>query len=71
MNWDMRWWLRGSGIPAKSIILLPIGGITMLDEAQAMPDPLNAWKHDVRIAVAGPLVNLHGRRNFGADSVDC
>jgi Zn-dependent protease len=49
---------RGSGIPAKSIILLPIGGITMLDEAQAMPDPQNAWKREVRIAVAGPLVNL-------------
>ncbi|MFZ3341296.1 MAG: site-2 protease family protein [Terriglobales bacterium] len=49
---------RGTGIPAKSIILLPIGGITMLDEAQAMPDPLNAWKREVRISVAGPLVNL-------------
>jgi Zn-dependent protease/CBS domain-containing protein len=49
---------RGSGIPAKSIILLPIGGITMLDEAQAMPDPLNAWKREVRISIAGPLVNL-------------
>ena len=49
---------RGSGIPAKSIILLPIGGITILDEAHALPDPLNGWKRDVRIAVAGPLVNL-------------
>jgi len=49
---------RGSGIPAKSIILLPIGGITTLDEAHAIPDPLNAWKRDIRIAVAGPLVNL-------------
>jgi len=49
---------RGSGIPAKSIILLPIGGITMLDEAHAVPDPLNGWKRDIRIAVAGPVVNL-------------
>ena len=49
---------RGSGIPAKGIILLPIGGITILDEAHAVPDPLNAWKRDIRIAVAGPLVNL-------------
>jgi len=49
---------RGSGIPAKSIILLPIGGITMLDEARAVPDPQNAWKREVRIALAGPLVNL-------------
>jgi len=49
---------RGSGIPAKAIILLPIGGITILDEAHAIPDPLNAWKRDIRVAVAGPLVNL-------------
>ena len=49
---------RGAGIPAKGIILLPIGGITILDEAHAIPDPINAWKRDIRIAVAGPLVNL-------------
>ncbi len=49
---------RGSGIPAKGIILLPIGGITILDETHAIPDPINAWKRDIRIAVAGPLVNL-------------
>ena len=49
---------RGAGIPAKGIILLPIGGITVLDEAHAVPDPINAWKRDIRIAVAGPLVNL-------------
>ncbi len=49
---------RGSGIPAKGIILLPIGGVTILDEAHAIPDPINAWRRDIRIAVAGPLVNL-------------
>ena len=49
---------RGSGVPAKAIILLPIGGITVLDEAHAIPDPINDWKRDIRIAVAGPLVNL-------------
>jgi Zn-dependent protease/CBS domain-containing protein len=49
---------RGSGVPAKGIILLPIGGITILDEARAVPDPINAWKRDIRIASAGPLVNL-------------
>jgi Zn-dependent protease/CBS domain-containing protein len=49
---------RGSGIPAKGIILLPIGGITILDEAHVIPDPVNGWKRDIRIAVAGPLVNL-------------
>jgi len=49
---------RGSGIPAKAIVLLPIGGVTILDEAHAIPDPVNAWKRDIRIAIAGPLVNL-------------
>ena len=49
---------RGSGVPAKGIILLPIGGITILDEANVIPDPVNGWKRDIRIAVAGPLVNL-------------
>jgi Zn-dependent protease/CBS domain-containing protein len=49
---------RGSGIPAKGIILLPIGGITILDEAHAIPDSINGWKRDIRVAVAGPLVNL-------------
>jgi Zn-dependent protease/CBS domain-containing protein len=49
---------RGSGIPAKGIILLPIGGVTILDEAHATPDPRNAWKRDIRIAMAGPMVNF-------------
>src|SRR5205807_860994 len=49
---------RGSGIPAKGIILLPIGGITILDEAHAVPDSTDAWKRDIRIAAAGPMVNL-------------
>lgn len=49
---------RGSGVPAKGIILLPIGGITILDEAHVIPDPVDGWKRDIRIAIAGPLVNL-------------
>jgi Zn-dependent protease/CBS domain-containing protein len=48
-----------AGIPAKAIILLPIGGVTLLDETR---DPLapgtETWKRDIRIALAGPLVNL-------------
>src|SRR6266404_3723236 len=31
---------RRNGIRAKSIILLPIGGITQLDDSQAVSDPL-------------------------------
>jgi len=49
---------RGSGIPAKGIVLLPIGGVTIFDEAHALPDPADGWKRDIRVAVAGPLVNL-------------
>jgi Zn-dependent protease/CBS domain-containing protein len=48
-----------SGIPAKAIILLPIGGVTVFDETQRPLEPgLLTWKRDIRIALAGPLVNL-------------
>jgi Zn-dependent protease/CBS domain-containing protein len=47
------------GIPAKAIILLPIGGVTLLDETQRPIEPgVLTWKRDIRIALAGPLVNL-------------
>ncbi len=50
---------RRSGIRAKSIILLPIGGITQLDDSQPVADINSAlWKRDIRIALAGPLINL-------------
>lgn len=49
---------RRSGVPAKGIILLPIGGITILDETQVIAESENTWKRDIRIAVAGPFVNL-------------
>ena len=50
---------RGSGVQAKSIILLPIGGITQLDDSQpAVDTKLAPWKRDIRIALAGPLMNL-------------
>jgi Zn-dependent protease/predicted transcriptional regulator len=48
-----------AGIPAKAIILLPIGGVTLLDEIQHPIGPgLLTWKRDIRIAMAGPLVNI-------------
>jgi Zn-dependent protease/CBS domain-containing protein len=47
-----------AGVPAKGIILLPIGGVTILDEAQAIPESTTAWKRDIRIAVAGPLATF-------------
>jgi Zn-dependent protease/CBS domain-containing protein len=48
-----------AGIPAKAIILLPIGGVTLLDETrQPLESGAVTWKRDIRIALAGPLVNL-------------
>jgi Zn-dependent protease/CBS domain-containing protein len=42
-------------VDVKSIVLLPIGGITIMDdESYRNPDP----QRDMRIAAAGPLVNL-------------
>src|SRR5271169_3923548 len=48
-----------AGVPAKAIILLPIGGVTLLDETQHPLEPgALTWKRDIRIALAGPLVNI-------------
>src|SRR5947208_11734662 len=47
---------RHSGLPARAIVLLPIGGVTIFDEAQPAL-PAN-WKRDARIAVAGPMVTF-------------
>ena len=50
---------RRSGLQPKSIILLPIGGITQMDDSQSVVDAnLDPWKRDIRIALAGPLMNL-------------
>src|SRR5215469_2109449 len=44
-----------SGVAVRSIILLPIGGVTLMDDPNAGKlDPAR----DIRIAVAGPLLNL-------------
>jgi Zn-dependent protease len=48
-----------AGIPIKAVILLPIGGITLLDETQQVIESgAQTWKRDIRIALAGPAVNL-------------
>ena len=48
-----------AGVPVKAIILLPIGGVTVFDEnQQPVEQGLLTWKRDIRIALAGPLVNL-------------
>jgi Zn-dependent protease/CBS domain-containing protein len=46
---------RRSGVPAHAIVLLPLGGVTLLD------DPLDQHPNpprDARIALSGPLVSL-------------
>jgi Zn-dependent protease/predicted transcriptional regulator len=50
-----------SGLSAKSLILLPIGGITMLDESKASEKALSGqfvWRRDIGIALAGPLASF-------------
>ena len=49
-----------AGVPARSIILLPIGGVTLLDESRepARVGSALAWQRDIYIALAGPMVNL-------------
>ena len=48
-----------AGISAKAVILLPIGGVTLLDETRLPLDSSDeALQRDVRIALAGPLVSL-------------
>jgi Zn-dependent protease/predicted transcriptional regulator len=54
---------RRLDLPVRAIILLPIGGVTLLDEAQqgAYGDAAGAipfWKRDLRVAAAGLLANL-------------
>ncbi|HXY04192.1 MAG TPA: hypothetical protein VEI49_11485, partial [Terriglobales bacterium] len=44
-----------AGVPAKAIILLPIGGVSVLDETQQPIEPgVLTWKRDIRIALAAP-----------------
>jgi len=47
---------RLSGVPPRAIVLFPIGGVTIFDEAQPSITP--NWKRDVKIAAAGPLANF-------------
>ncbi len=50
---------RRAGVRVKSVILLPIGGITQLDESQPPADTkFVPWKRDIRIAMAGPLASV-------------
>lgn len=51
---------RRAGLVAKALILLPLSGVTVFEESRTQPlqSSAAAFKRDVRIALAGPLVNL-------------
>jgi Zn-dependent protease/CBS domain-containing protein len=44
------------GAPRRAVVLFPIGGITVFDDAK--PEAATDWKRDVRVALAGPIVSL-------------
>jgi len=51
---------RRFGLIPKAVILLPLTGVTLYDEARtekAQPGAL-PWKREIRVALVGPLVNL-------------
>lgn len=47
---------RHAGITPRAIVLMPIGGVTIFDDAR--PELQPDWKRDAQIAIAGPLVNF-------------
>jgi Zn-dependent protease/CBS domain-containing protein len=48
-----------TGVPTKAVVLLPIGGVSLLDETRQIPESNpKTWIHDVQNALAGPLINL-------------
>jgi len=50
---------KREGLQAKAIILFPIGGITLMDDPIAPSSKgTPAWIRDIRIAIAGPFVNI-------------
>ena len=58
-----------AGVTAKAIILLPIGGVTLLDETQNPIEPgALTWKRDIRIAMAGPAGQFGHRICVGKHS---
>lgn len=47
------------GVIPKSVVLLPLGGVSVVDETQqAFESTPESWKKDIRIAAVGPVANL-------------
>ena len=51
---------RRLGLIPKAVILLPLTGVTLYDEARAEKPPAAPllWQREIRLALAGPVVNL-------------
>ncbi len=51
---------RRLGLIPKAVILLPLTGVTIFEEARTDPPQpaVLAWKREIRIAAVGPLLNL-------------
>ena len=47
-----------TGVQAKTVVLLPIGGVTLMDEMRHATLTPATWMREVWIALVGPLVNL-------------
>jgi Zn-dependent protease len=47
------------GIVPKAVMLMPLGGVSLVDETQqAIESSPESWKQDIRIAAVGPIVNI-------------
>jgi Zn-dependent protease len=49
------------GVPTKSVVLMPIGGVTMLDDSRVLAETASGkfdWRREIRIAAAGPAFSL-------------
>jgi len=49
---------RGLGAPAKATVLLPLGGVGLADISPPLPNEAGTLTRELRLAAAGPLVNM-------------
>ncbi len=47
-----------SGTSAKTVVLLPIGGVGLMDEVREPVMVPGAWTREIWVALVGPLINL-------------
>lgn len=49
---------RGLGAPARGTVLLPLGGVGLADANPPLPGEAGTLTREIRLAAAGPLVNM-------------